>query len=240
MTEAGFIDCHCHVLPGIDDGPQNEEETKALLQQYLEEGVTTIIATSHCRRAVKDVSAQQYLQAFESAQRIAASLSPKLRLVPGNELYCEAGFMHSVMSGRCQVMGERYVLMEFPLDIRPEEMYRYLEILLSHGYLPVIAHVERYQNLHHPGKLRELREFGALIQVNTGSIMGRSGFLQKRYTRGLLRSQLIDLIGTDCHHAKYRPCRYRECAEYIMKHCPPAYVQQLLYDNPYKLISEQP
>lgn len=145
--------------------------------------------------------------------------------------------MYSLISGECRTLPNRYVLVEFPYHETFDTMLRSLEILQSHNYYPILAHVERYDCLMKNKKqIAQLREQGILIQVNTDSLTGENGFCTQQFTRRLLKSKLIDLLGTDCHDTKKRPPRYRKCVNYVYRHCNQTYAQTLLHENPKKLL----
>lgn len=231
--EEHFIDCHCHILPGIDDGAKNLRETQKMLELAYAEGIDTMIATSHFRPNVWPVSNEQYTEAFLEAEKIAKEIDPAFQLIPGNEIFCEEGFMYSLTAGECQTLPNHYVLVEFPYQVERDVMLRSLEILQSHNYQPILAHVERYDCLvKNKKQIAHLREQGVLIQVNTDSLTGENGFWVRCFTRRLLKAEQIDLLGTDCHNTRNRPPRYRNCADYVRRHCRPAYAQALLHQNP--------
>lgn len=238
-TEDGacsLYDCHSHILPGLDDGAHNAEATRRLLELEYAQGVRTVIATSHFRQSVWPYSLADYEKAFAQAEQIAAEIDPALRLIPGCELYCEEGFMYSILSDACPALPNKNVLVEFPYEIEAEKMSEYLRILQINGRTPIIAHAERYKCFVKNKKLvLRLREQGCLIQINTDSITGRNGFFARRFAKWMLNHEAIDLLGTDCHNVRMRPPRFQQCAEYIRQHCSTKYAQKLLYENPKQL-----
>lgn len=235
-----FIDCHCHILPGLDDGARSLRETRRLLELACAEGIDTMIATPHFRPGVWEASREQYLRALAAAREVARELDPAFRILPGNELFCEEGFMYHLAAGACLPLPNRFVLLEFPYHTKLDSMMRAFESLQWNDYHPILAHAERYTCLiGHMGHVAALRRQGVLIQVNTDSLTGENGWGTRLFTHGLLRAEQIDLLGTDCHNTNTRPPRYRKCAKYVRQHCSLAYGRRLLYENPEHLIASR-
>lgn len=173
-----LIDIHSHILPGVDDGAKSLEESLAMLRIAKENAICTIIVTPHNKPGRHNVhipSMNVYIkQLQEQMNRIGLSIE----LIGGNELYYRMELAQELHGGVARTMADsRYVLVEFG----PMDDYDYLRNgvydLLSEGYFPIIAHVERYQCLSgHLDRIVDLSGMGAYIQVNAGSVMGDAGF----------------------------------------------------------------
>lgn len=230
----GFYDIHCHLIPGVDDGSESIEESLAALRQECEEGVRSVICTPHIAPGETDAADRQRKQ-FDLLKKAAASsdLCGKIELDIGNEIYGEAPAVQPLKDGLIHTLAAgHYVLVEFALA----ESFRYIEetyrSLLNNGYLPVAAHIERYECLREPDALAKLEELGVYFQVNTATVTGNLLSRETRWVRGLLREERIHFLGTDSHGTHYRPPRMREAAAWVEKHCGAKYAEKLLHKNP--------
>jgi protein-tyrosine phosphatase len=105
------------------------------------------------------------------------------------------------------------------------------------GYIPVIAHVERYECLSDISRIEDLQELGALIQVNADSVLGIDGRHFKRYTKKLLKAGLVDVIASDSHGTKERVCNMKKCYEYVAKKFGDDYAQEIMQTTPENIIN---
>ena len=235
-----WIDCHCHILPGLDDGSRSLEETARLLQQEYIEGVRTLIATPHFHPYRWEQSKIQVTQALLAARRLAMQIDPHFQIYLWNEAYWEDELIYHLNKGICHTAGDAYVLIESRPDSSEEIFFRITELLTANDYIPVFAHVERYQVLRRKTNvIDELKGAGAWIQVNAGSITGENGFATAVFCRRLLKKEKIDLIGTDCHRMDFRPPKFRECAEYIRRNTSQDYFDLLMKEHPQELLKKE-
>ncbi len=230
----GFYDMHCHLIPEVDDGSESVAESLAALRQEYEEGIRYVICTPHIapgETAAADCQSRQ----FELLQKAVSesSLAGGIELNIGNEIYGAAPCVQSLQAGLIHTLAAgHYVLVEFA----PAETYRHIErtfrSLLNSGYLPIAAHIERYECLRDKDALAELEELGVYFQVNTGTVTGSPFQRETRWVRKLLREERIHFLGTDSHGMHYRPPRMKEAAGWIEKHCGAEYAEKLLHKNP--------
>lgn len=228
----GMIDVHSHILPGVDDGADSLELSVQLLQKEYQDGVRTIILTPHYRRRMFEPSMEQVEEAFFTLQ--AANPYQDLKLYLGCEYHANMDMLEDFQEGRRPTMaGSRCVLVEFADNAEVSFIRERTYQMLSGGYTPVIAHIERYKAMTKDiGAIDELSEQGCKIQVNADSIIGKEGFFTKRFCKKLLDYDLIDLIGSDAHNLTDRPPRLGACAEYLEKKMGAEYAAQLMIKNP--------
>jgi protein-tyrosine phosphatase len=196
-----MIDLHAHVLPGIDDGPADLEESLAVLAEVVAEGVTAIAATPH-------VGARYPTQADEMERelaRTAAALAERqlpLRLLPGGEVELEwLPRLDDSDLRRFSLGGSgRYLLVELPWDGWPADALGLLARVSDAGLRPVIAHPERHAEIQEqPGRLQALVAGGVLLQVTASSLEGLHGRRAKQTANDLLRYGMVQLVASDRH-----------------------------------------
>ena len=169
-----FVDLHCHILPALDDGAGNMEKTREMLQIAYEEGIREIIATPHNFASKKSASVKQIRETIGEVERQMEQWGFQIKLHPGNEIYYRSEVPDLLEEGQiASLAGSRYVLVEFD----PMTEYSYLrdgiKKLDSYGYIPILAHTERYECLFaKKEKLQRVRDHGGLIQVNASSFQG--------------------------------------------------------------------
>jgi protein-tyrosine phosphatase len=201
------IDLHCHILPGLDDGPADELSSVALAQRAYENGIRTIVATPHVR--------EDYPFKLEAIAASVARLRHRLRsaaipinLVEGAELALTRLPELDDRSLGLLCLGDgRYVLIESPsLPVGSSVIERPLFELQTRGFGPVLAHPERSPAfLTEPDRLRELVRRRVLCSVTAGSIAGRFGRRVRRFAVQLFREGLVHNVASDAHSADRRP-----------------------------------
>ena len=229
----GFIDIHSHILPGLDDGAKNLEETREMLQIACQEGIRTIIATPHFFSPEKSASLEKVVETVFHIREKIKEWKLSIDIYPGNEVYYQSETTELLEDGRiCSMVGSRYLLVEF----HPMVEYTYLRDglwkLLSCGRYPILAHAERYDCLF--GKrerLEELKKQGVYFQVNASSFLG--GIFQERTKRAgyLLKKEIVDFVSTDAHSAGHRSPKIRDCYNYICKKAGGERAKQLFFQN---------
>lgn len=199
-------DCHCHILPGLDDGAGHMEEAVALARRQAQWGFRKAVCTAHRVGKYPNVPERvtatcRMLQEELHRRGIALELIPSMeyRLVP--ETWPE-----TLQKGWLLPWEGRHILVELPLHkasrlggIVPEDEIRRL---LDMGYQPVLAHPERYLYLEW-ARYHSLKEAGALFQRNVGAREGLYGEAVSQRCEALLAAGMYDLTGTDLHNERY-------------------------------------
>ncbi|MBW2277095.1 MAG: capsular biosynthesis protein [Deltaproteobacteria bacterium] len=201
--ELGETDAHCHILPGIDDGPTDERGTLAIARLLIEMGVRHAVATPHVISDVFPNSTETIVETVERVKRLLAASGLDLSLSAGAEYYAEPDLLQRISSGDLLSFGlERYVLFEAPVERAPMLLEEAVFSLKSAGYTPLLAHAERYRFLQgDEDAVQRLRELGVRFQVNHPSFL-----LPKTSRRGEMARRLyikgrVDVLGTDMHRA---------------------------------------
>ena len=193
-----MIDFHSHILPGIDDGAKNLEQSIAMVNEAKKVGFTKIISTSHYMENYYECNEKNRKELLEQVQKNVNGIE----LCLGNEIYITNNIIELLQNGQASsINGTKYVLFEFPIiNTRPMNDKEVIYRLVENGYIPIIAHPERYPFIQeNPDYLYELEEMGALFQANYGSIIGMYGLKAKKTLKILLKNNLISFFGSDAH-----------------------------------------
>jgi protein-tyrosine phosphatase len=203
-----LIDLHCHILPGVDDGPSDAAESLSMARQAVADGIKTIVATPHTLNGV-------YYNPFHSVADQVARLREiflknrlALDLYPGSESYICFQMVQQVSTGEVGTINGNgsYVLVEFPFQTIPSGTKDELFQLKLKGITPIIAHPERNLVIQHQLEiLYELTAMGCLIQITAMSITGELGEKAMSCAHRLLDLRLAHVIASDAHSADTRP-----------------------------------
>ncbi len=211
-----MIDIHCHLLPGVDDGPRDARDSVDLARALAGEGVTAVVATPHRLNPLfPRATAERVALAAGVARDAIRDAGIELRVEIGAEVVLAAGVVDEILADPSLTIGGagRYVLLEIPaygmgfLPCLVDVVFR----ARSEGITPVLAHVERYAEFQEePGLLEDLRERGALIQVTGAALAGRYGSDDQRAARLFMKRGLVDVLASDAHDAARRPPFWKE------------------------------
>ncbi|MCR4804794.1 MAG: capsular biosynthesis protein [Clostridia bacterium] len=232
-----MIDLHCHLLPYVDDGANDLEEAIELLSLEAKQGVTEICLTPHLRKGIFETPDEKIRAQYERIRPIAESKGLKLHL--SREYHWDELTRERLEDGDVIPMGQNVLLTEFSARYSVVELLQAVKMVRTFGYVPLIAHVERYP-LTTEALMRELREMGAYIQVNADAVLGYDGRYVKKLAWSLLKEGLADVIASDAHSTGARPPRMRECREQIRKKLGEPQAERLLSENPGTILNESP
>lgn len=237
-----YLDMHCHILPGVDDGSRSMDMSMAMLDFAYEEGIRAIILTPHYHGGYVETERTVIDETFEELNKHSRKLHPDLKLFIGNEIYYYPSVPEWIEEGRVHTLADSdYVLLEFSTPVEKRELLEAVQNLCSHGYYPVLAHVERYDCLvRDPFYVGELIDNGAYIQVNSRTVTGEGGMKIKHFVKRLLKEEWIHFIGTDAHSMGGRKPEIADCADYIIRKCSEEYAAGILYANAVNIIKNRP
>lgn len=236
-----YIDIHCHILPGIDDGSDSMETSLKMLHMADEDGISQIILTPHNKPWHTNTDHAGMKVKVDQLQKRLCQEGLAIRLYTGSELYYRSGLTEELDQGMAETLADsQYVLVEFD----PSADYDYIRngvyALLLGGYYPIIAHVERYKNVCcKTERITELVDMGGFMQVNAGSIMGKFGISTKQLTKKMLKQDLIHFVATDAHDLDKRTPRLSQCAEYIGRKYGESSRRRLFYDHPMCVLHDE-
>lgn len=232
-----IIDVHCHILPDVDDGALDGKTTKKMLRQSVEEEIDAIVATPHFSCGMQEDEVRAIKKKYLAVRRWWNENEPEKKLYLGGELYYSEGLIEALDQKIAMTMnGTRYVLVEFPIYLNFQNIQKAIQKLLYAGYIPIIAHVERYERIRDCDKIAELVEMGAYIQVNASTLLGNEGLRIKFYVSKLMKKGLVHFVGTDAHDAEDRAPRMKQCVKYLEKKLGKMKASQILEENPMKML----
>lgn len=236
-----FVDIHCHILPGVDDGSQTPEETKAMLQKAWDEGIQIMVATPHYHKQRGKNDIELIKKQLLLTRKLAKEVNPKMQICLGMEIYYGEDVPELLKEGRVvSIRKSRYILVEFSPGDEFQYILNAVRKLQMSGHTVIIAHIERYNCLRKDiSNVEYLREMGAYLQVNTGSITGSYGRSVKRFLREVLKAHLVQLVGTDAHGSERRTPKMQEAYKEVVKRCGEEYADQIFGQNAKKVLRNE-
>ena len=236
-----MIDIHTHILPYVDDGAENFDEAYDMAVMAVRCGIRALVSTPHSNHDVgfKNYESEQLRSLFGKLKNILKDERVPLQIFRGMEVWTSTDIVDRLARKELLTLnGTRYVLIEFAFDEEIWWIEAVLRELLEAGYLPIIAHPERYYSVQeHPNLLYEWRKQGAFAQMNKGSLFGRFGKGAEYAANILLRHNLFNCIASDAHHSYIRTTDMTELKRYMDRHYSIEQRVLLLEQNP-RLILE--
>lgn len=231
-------DVHAHILPGIDDGARNLEESVVLLRMAAGQGIRSVIATPHYSRRGPG---RDLVCLTECVRQEVVKTYPDFKLYTGQELWYHEGLVERLREGTAYTLADsHYVLVEFVPAVSYRELFQGLRTLAQAGYIPVLAHVERYRCLRQEeNHLEELREGGCILQMNYTSLTG--GILDPgtRWCRKQILAGRVQLLGTDMHRTDFRPPDITGAMRWLERHVDKEWLTILTGRNPIHVINDE-
>ena len=197
-----MIDFHSHILPNIDDGSKNIEESINLIKEAQQVGFTGIISTSHYLKGYYEYDENNRRNLIEQLNEQLQNINlANMNLYLGSEIYVTEEMVDLIEQKKASTInGTNYVLFELPMNSKPLFAKSIVYDLLDKGYIPIIAHPERYSYVKEDiNFVKELKEIGALFQSNYGSTIGMYGIEAKKTLKKLLKNDYISFLGSDVH-----------------------------------------
>lgn len=203
LSEIG-VDMHSHLIPGIDDGSKNMDETIAMLAKFQSLGYRKIITTPHILSDYYKNTPEIILRGRDDVREVAQKLGLTIEIEAAAEYYFDEYFVEQIKQKDILTFGDNYVLVEFAFNNKPSNIEHLFFDLLSAGYHPVLAHYERYMYwLGNTDMARKFKENGVKIQLNINSLTGHYGPEIKKQAEALVDQNLVDFLGSDCHRIQH-------------------------------------
>lgn len=234
-----FSDLHIHGLYGVDDGAKTKEDMFSMVDIAYNDGTRYLCLTPHFHPGFFPKSTREYTGAvYQELQEYVQHNLPDMHLAIGNELRYSKDCVSWLNDGYCRTLNDTdYVLVDFLEHEEASVITKGLEQLLNAGYIPVLAHIERYRKLN--WNLKELKSFstsGVLLQMNVQSIIGENGFLNKEHCKRIIKSGFVDFISSDAHNLTARPPKMQPAYNYLQKIFDSVIADQLCITNAQHLL----
>lgn len=211
-----MIDMHTHILPLVDDGAKTFQLACEMLAEEINNGVDTVILTPHFLSHKDLYNGKEDLELrFEEFKERVKDFNINLQL--GCEIYYNRSLLEMLSNNQVVTLNKsKYILVEFNLDNPNEDIDEAVYNIICRGFKPIVAHVERYAYVTYED-VKQYRETGALIQVNSSSILGDFGRKPQKLALKLIKNGLVDFIASDCHSMGVRKPNLKECFAFVEK-----------------------
>ncbi len=237
-----MIDIHCHILPGLDDGPESLDESLDLCRAAAADGVTCIVATPHYKPGTFEFTGPRIIEAVNALMAAIQNIGLDIRILPGAEVTVSPEMAANLkMGGHLTLNHGRYFLAEFsPLSV-PAGWDTFLLSFLDAGLTPIIAHPERNAwFVNHPDALAAAVQSGVKLQITAMSLTGEFGFESRDYAIHLLKQNLVHVIASDGHSADFRPPKLSEAVRLAADVVGRQQAEALVTANPLAIIEGRP
>lgn len=226
-----MFDLHYHLLFGVDDGPKTIDDSLALAEASIAEGVTHIVATPHANDRYRFTPAinQSHLEIVE------ARVEGRLTLALGCDFHLSYENIADLERApeRYTINGKQYLLVEFGDFGIPHSLSNVLFRMRSGGVVPVLTHPERNPVLaEDPQRLIEWVGGGCLVQVTAASLCGDFGRMAEAMALEMVRRNLVHIIASDAHSVKWRPPSMRRAHDLLLHKFGLATADRLCLHNP--------
>lgn len=239
-----MIDLHCHLLPGIDDGPDSIEHAMNLADQAVKNGVTHAVVTPHIHQGRwpnTDSSISEAADKFKqqlSERCIPLSIAYAAEVRIGVEVLAWISEQQLPFLGEYQ--GKQVLLLELPHSNIPLGTEKIVSWLLDRNILPLIAHPERNKDvLRRYEKLSPLVDMGCLFQVTAGSLIGQFGRPVQDVAERLVCSGLVSVLASDAHDTNRRPVNLKQGYEAAVELIGQSEAKALVYDKPLEISAKK-
>jgi protein-tyrosine phosphatase len=235
-----MIDIHMHILPGLDDGPQDMERSIEMCRIAADDGIDTVVASPHNLYA-------NYRNGREKVLSVLAELHERIRqdgldvtILPGSEVYLSSDLLRHLEGDGLMTINDnrRFLLMDLPSFFKADHVSRLIFSLKMKGITPIISHPERNAVIADDiNMMCEIIRMGALSQLSAGSLTGRFGRSVRKTAIAMLHHNMVHMIATDAHNITSRPPVLSRAVEAASREIGTERAMEMVRDVPHKIIS---
>ena len=237
-----MIDIHIHIIPDLDDGPPDMQTSLGMGELAAEEGITAIIATSHSEESAA-VGFEGMRDRLDAVRTAWSTAGYDIRLELGVEIFLTPDTPADLKSGKLWTLaGSRYALVELPYQPWPVYTERVLFDLQLAGYVPILAHPERYTAIQaDPNVMYALAERGVLGQVTAGALVGDHGSPIRRCAETLVRYGMVQFLSSDAHGltVRKRMPHLKRALGVVEELVGPELAGAMVLDNPQRILDNK-
>ena len=235
-------DIHCHIMYGIDDGSKSLEQSIEILKNAYSNGITDIVLTPHY------INKSEYNCDNKNKKKILDELIGELKkenidinLYLGNEVMIDPDVSKLIANNKISTINNtKYVLVELPMHYENPNSEKMMFEIIRHGYMPILAHPERYDYVKEDiSKLEPYINMGCILQGNYLSLFGRYGDEAKKILKILLKQRKIKILASDIHRPStdYRIKKLKKKLKWFLRD--KKYQEELLETNFFKIINDE-
>lgn len=231
-----MVDIHSHIMPGIDDGAEDLEMTKEMIRMSYNEGCRHLFLTPHAASLNRRVNVQKKLNVINEW---VCSEGIPIEIYVGSEIYIDVGEDEEDIKKIIKKLKKRkyltlnntkYVLIEFYFGgFEFDEIVSVVSELFNAGYIPVIAHAEKYGVPYE--YIYKFKTMGCKIQINLSDVFYEYKHEMVDMANRLLEEKIVDFVGTDAHRIDRRKPEIKVYMEYLYNNYSKEYVDDILYNN---------
>lgn len=195
------VDVHAHILPELDDGPVDIEQSIEIIKEMYAMGYRKIIATPHVMSGYYNNTPDNILQSLQTLRNVLKRRNIAVELEAAAEYYLEDEFFRLIERREVLTFGgsKKHLLFEASFITKASYILEAVIKIKQAGYTPVLAHPERYVNLNDLEVINRLASNGTLFQINIGSLTGYYSKQVQELAELLITKKLIAFLGSDCH-----------------------------------------
>ncbi len=238
-----MIDIHCHIFPNVDDGSGNMNDSIEMAVLAAQAGTKGIVVTPHCNipESYKNHWATDLKDGFDALCAEIARRNIPIKLYPGQEIFLSAGFMELLNEGQLiPINWSKYLLVEFDARESAPVAYRKLQQIIAEGYIPIVAHPERYEFVREESdSIYRIKDIGGLIQINRGSLNGSFGYRAMNTAMEIVGTYQADFVASDAHSQYSRTPYLADAHELICEKYSADYADLLLKVNPQRVLENK-
>ena len=228
-----YIDTHCHIIHGVDDGSKSAEETREMLQRAYDSGTRCIIATPHHHPSRGQSDTSLIRKRIEEVREIAKTIDKNFRVYFGMEVFFNYDIPEKISKGVVRgINNKKYMLLEFSPSAKFSYIFQAVQLVQASGMEVIMAHCERYicllENMEY---IERLSRIGVRFQVNASSITGNGGRRAQKFIGRLMDADYVFCVGSDAHNNTTRPPVMDEAAMYVKKKYGKEYMDKIFYKN---------
>jgi len=226
-----MVDLHCHILPGLDDGARTIEESLAMAESAIADGITHVVATPHA----SSEHAFDFARVRAARDDLQSRLGDRLQLATGCDFHLNPENVTALRKSPMQfcINQKDYLLVEFNEFSIPPAMDQMLHQLQLAGLRPVVTHPERNGILRaQPVRLARWVRVGCYAQVTAGSLLGVFGPGAKSDSVSWIAQGLVHFVSSDAHNLKSRPLVLSPAFDFVRAQFGEETAQALFVENP--------
>ncbi len=236
-----MVDIHCHILPGIDDGPGNVEESIEMAKRAESNGTKVIVATPHY---IESEGYKSYLYNLEILNNLKNRLlngQIKIEILLGNEVFITPNTIELLENNEIATINRtKYILIELPVVDIPGYIDQVIFSLRLKGIYPIFAHPERnLKIIKNPNILYDFIKRGALVQLNLSSLEKGSKDSIGKTAGILLENSMVHFIASDAHSSSKYNLSLIHAFKIAGRYTSKKNLEKFLYDNPLKVINDE-